>query len=189
MSAKNKGSKKWVSNVIFIIVLGVFFFTPVGTSVKVWLNRLLAMSPSLENVADQKKVNYELWQLINEKGEAFDFDRVKGKVVIINFWATWCPPCIAEKPSFQELYDDYKNKVVFLFITTDTPDKVKAFKEKYNSTLPIYYQKSAAPAVLFSESIPASYVIDKKGNIVVRKFRAADWNSSKFRVSLDELLK
>ncbi|WP_121965468.1 TlpA disulfide reductase family protein [Myroides sp. N17-2] len=189
MSAKNRGSKKWISNVIFIIVLGVFFFTPVGTNVKVWLNRLLAMSPNIEKVSDQKKVNYESWQLVNEQGEVFDFDRVKGKVVIINFWATWCPPCIAEKPSFQELYDDYKNKVVFLFITTDEPDKVKAFKEKNKSTLPIYYQKSAAPAVLFSESIPASYVIDKKGNIVVRKFRAADWNSSKFRVSLDELLK
>lgn len=189
MSTRKKGSKKWVSNVIFIIVLGVFLFTPVGTSVKVWLNRLLAMSPSIEKVEDQKKVNYESWRLVDEKGETFDFDRVKGKVVIINFWATWCPPCLAEKPSFQELYDDYKNKVVFLFVTTDPSDKVDAFKEKNSYTLPVYYQKSAAPAVLFSESIPASYVIDKKGNIVVRKFRAADWNSSKFRVLLDELLK
>ncbi|MCC9043129.1 TlpA family protein disulfide reductase [Myroides sp. M-43] len=189
MSEKSKSKKGWLSNLIFIVILGVVLFTPVGTGIKVWLNRLLAMSPTLEKVSEQKKVNYESWQLVDEKGEIFDFDKVKGKVVVINFWATWCPPCIAEKPSFQELYNDYKNKVVFLFVTTDSPDKVKTFKEKNNSTLPIYYQKSAAPAVLFSESIPASYVIDKKGNIVVRKFRAADWNSSKFRVSLDELLK
>ena len=113
---------------------------------------------------------------------------IKGKVVILNFWAIWYPPCIAEKPSFQTLYDDYKNSVVFLFVTTDTPEKVKAFKEKHGYTLPSYFQQDGPPAALYSTSLPASYVIDKHGNIVVKKFRAADWNSSKFRVTLDELI-
>ncbi|MEK6493636.1 TlpA disulfide reductase family protein [Myroides odoratimimus] len=189
MSEKNIKKKGWISNAIFIIVLGVFLFTPLGDSVKVWLNRLVAMSPSLENVENQQTVSYESWHLIDEYGQTFDLDQTKGKVVIINFWATWCPPCLAEKPSFQELYNDYRDKVVFLFVTSESPDKVKAFKEKHQYTLPIYFEQNAAPAVLFSESIPASYVIDKKGNIVVRKFRAADWNSSKFRVMLDDLLK
>lgn len=188
MKEKKKG-KGWISNILFIIFIGVVFFTPLGTSFKVWVNRLVAMSPSLEKQEDMKKVSFEDWIVVDEEGKPFDFAAVDGRVIIVNFWATWCPPCIAEKPSFQELYNDYKDKVVFMFVTNDPVDKVKAFKEKNEYTLPVYYEKNSAPTELYSTSLPSSYVIDKKGNIVVKKFRAADWNSSKFRVMLDELLK
>jgi len=187
----NKGERKkkrWISNLIFILILFVLLFTPLGTTFKVWMNQLLAMSPSLEKQEEVEHVSLEGWTLLDEAGNTFDVTSIKNKVVVINFWATWCPPCIAEKPSFQALYDDYKNKVVFLFVTTDPIDKVQAFKEKHQSTLPIFFQQDAPPALLYSSSIPASYVLDKNGNIVVKKFRAADWNSSKFRVILDELI-
>ncbi|MDR2221350.1 MAG: TlpA family protein disulfide reductase [Flavobacteriaceae bacterium] len=186
---REKKNSRWISNLLFIIVIGVIFFTPVGNEIKVRINRFIAMSPSLENKEDYKKVVLKQWDVVDEEGKEFDFASVEGKVIIINFWATWCPPCIAEKPSFQELYNDYKDKVVFMFVTTDSKDKVAAFKEKYGYTLPIYYQVDSPPALLYSSSIPASYVIDKEGNIVIKKFRAADWNSAKFRVTLDELLK
>ncbi|WP_158962887.1 TlpA family protein disulfide reductase [Myroides fluvii] len=187
----NKGERKrkgWIGNLIFIVILFVLLFTPLGTTLKVWVNQLVAMSPSLEKQEDIEQVSLDGWTLLDEEGRVFDIAQTKGKVVILNFWATWCPPCIAEKPSFQALYDDYKNNVVFLFVTTDDADKVKAFKEKHGYTLPTYFQQDAPPAALYSTSLPASYVIDKKGNIVVKKFRAADWNSSKFRVTLDELI-
>lgn len=187
----NKGEKKkkgWIGNAVFILILFVILFTPLGTTFKVWVNRLLAMSPSLEKQEDIVPVSLEGWTLLDEDGRVFDIASTKGKVVILNFWATWCPPCIAEKPSFQALYNDYKDNVIFLFVTTDDADKVKAFKEKHGYTLPTYFQQDGPPAALYSTSLPASYVIDKKGNIVVQKFRAADWNSSKFRVSLDELI-
>lgn len=187
----NKGEKKrkgWIGNLIFILILCVLLFTPLGTTFKVWVNRLLAMSPSLEKQEDVEQVSLDGWTLLDEDGQVFDMASIKGRVVVLNFWATWCPPCIAEKPSFQALYDDYKDKVVFLFVTTDPLDKVQTFKEKNGYTLPTYFQQDAPPAVLYSSSLPASYVIDKKGNIVVKKFRAADWNSSKFRVTLDELI-
>ncbi|WP_413512181.1 TlpA family protein disulfide reductase [Myroides odoratus] len=187
----NKGEKKrkgWIGNLIFILILCVLLFTPLGTTFKVWVNRLVAMSPSLEKQEDVEQVSLDGWTLLDEDGQVLDMASIKGRVVVLNFWATWCPPCIAEKPSFQALYDDYKDKVVFLFVTTDSLDKVQTFKEKNGYTLPTYFQQDAPPALLYSSSLPASYVIDKKGNIVVKKFRAADWNSSKFRVTLDELI-
>lgn len=187
MAVQNKKTKLFF-NILFAAFIIVVLFTPLGNSFKVWLNRLIAMSPTVEKVQDQQQVKFGDWQLIDEKGNAVDFKNIEGKVIIINFWATWCPPCIAEKPSFQELYNDYKDKVVFMFITNDSPDKVMAFKEKNNYSLPVYYSQNTPPALLYSTSLPASYVIDKKGNIVVKKFRAADWNSSKFRVALDQLL-
>ncbi|MTG97134.1 MULTISPECIES: TlpA family protein disulfide reductase [Myroides] len=187
---KEKKSKlRLLSNILFFGILIVILFTPLGTSVKVWVNQLVAMSPSLENESDFEKVVYNGWEVLDSQGNKVDFSDLDGKVVIVNFWATWCPPCIAEKPSFQELYDDYKDKVVFMFITNEDKDKVKVFQDKYNYSLPVFYEVANTPVMLFSKSIPATYVIDKKGNIVVRKFRAADWNSSKFRVELDSLLK
>ncbi len=184
---KNK-KKGWVSNVIFIVVLGLIFFTPLGTELKVWVNRLFAFSPSVEAVSDQESISGQQWVLKGEDGKEISFDDLKGKVILVNFWATWCPPCIAEKPSFQELYNDYKDKVVFLFVTSESEEKVKAFKQKHGYTLPIYYPVSEPPEAMQSNSIPASFVIDKKGIIVVKKFRAADWNSSSFRTIIDGLL-
>lgn len=184
---KNK-KKGWVSNVIFIVVLGLIFFTPLGTELKVWVNRLFAFSPSVEAVSDQESISGQQWVLKGEDGKEISFDDLKGKVILVNFWATWCPPCIAEKPSFQKLYEDYKDKVVFLFVTSESEEKVKAFKQKHGYTLPIYYPVSAPPEAMQSNSIPASFVIDRKGTIVVKKFRAADWNSSSFRTILDGLL-
>ena len=183
-----KKKRNIISNVIFVVAIIILLFTPLGTTVKVWLNRLVAMSPTVEQVADSERVALENWVLLDENGEQADFKAMEGKVIIINFWATWCPPCIAEKPSFQALYDDYKDKVVFMFITSEVPEKVLAFKKKHQYTLPIYYERSAPPAMLYSTSLPTSYVIDKQGRIVVEKFRAADWNSAKFRVSLDKLI-
>lgn len=188
MFKEKKKKKSYITNIVFLALFIVLVFTPLGTSFKVWVNQLMAMSPSLENKADYNKVDFEGWELVDEKGENFNINDLKDKVVVINFWATWCPPCIAEKPSFQELYNDYKDKVVFLFVTTDSPEKVVKFKEKYHYTLPVYYQKNDTPTLLYSTSLPASFVLNKQGEIVVKKFRAADWNSSKFRVILDDLI-
>ncbi len=185
---EKKKKKSWISNIVFIAVLAVIMFTPLGTGLKVWLNRLVAMSPSVERVENQEPALASNWMLQNESGESISFSDFEGKVVIVNYWATWCPPCIAEKPSFQELYNDYKEKVVFIFATTDKVDRVKAFKEKHGYTLPVYYPLNNPPASMDSNVLPSSYVIDKKGNIVVKKFRAADWNSASFRKTLDDLL-
>ncbi|SFJ05805.1 TlpA family protein disulfide reductase [Myroides guanonis] len=188
MKEEKSKKKGWVSNIIFVAILGVMFFTPLGTELKIWVNRLFAFSPSVEAVSNQESISGAHWFLKNENGEEVLFEDLEGKVILVNFWATWCPPCIAEKPSFQKLYDDYKDKVVFLFVTSESEDKVKAFKLKHGYTLPIYYPVSAPPEAMQSNSIPASFVIDKKGTIVVKKFRAADWNSSSFRTILDSLI-
>lgn len=176
---------KWVSNVIFALVMVVLLFTPVGTQFKVWVNRLVAFSPKEEAVSNRDCVNESEWFLKNEEGETVAFSDLQGEVIIVNFWATWCPPCIAEKPSFQELYEDYQDKVRFLFVTSESVEKAQAFKSKHGYSLPIYFPMSAPPEVMESSSIPASFVIDRNGAVVVKKFRAADWNSSSFRALLD----
>jgi thiol-disulfide isomerase/thioredoxin len=131
--------------------------------------------------------NYD-WQLINADGKEINFEMTKGKVVLVNFWATWCPPCVAEMPSLQDLYNDYNEKVEFMFVAQDKVEKVSAFIAKKGYTLPVYYSRTEAPKLLTSKSIPTTYVINKEGKIIVAETGAADWNSDKVRKILDGLL-
>ena len=183
-----KISKSQRSNIIFVIILGVLFFTPIGGQIKEFASKLLAFSPSVEDVEDRVVLDNYQWNLKGINTNDVNFNDARGKVVILNFWATWCPPCRAEMPSFQKLYDDYKDKVVFLFITNEGENKVNKFMKTNDYNLPSYNEYSSSPSVFDVSSIPASYVINKNGAIVIDKVGAADWDSDKFRNLLDELL-
>ena len=180
--------KKIIQNVAFFIFIAVLLFTPVGTFVKIQINKLLSFSPKTIEVQDQKTLSTYQWQLLDATGKNVSLQDYKGKVVFINFWATWCPPCIAEMPSLQKLYNDYQNKVVFLFVTTDSFEKANAFMLKEKLNLPNYQSVTNPPTELQSETIPATYVIDKQGNIIVAKIGSADWNSDSFRAKLDDYI-
>mgnify|MGYP003148631006 FL=1 len=106
----------------------------------------------------------------------------------MNFWATWCPPCVAEMPSMQKLYDDYGDKVTFMFVTSDDRQKVENFLKRKNLNLPVYYPNSETPETLKSKLLPTTYIINSKGEIVVAETGAADWNSNKTRALIDDLL-
>jgi len=183
-----KLEKKKISNLILIVGAMVLLFTPVGFHLKVMVNRLLSFSPTELKLEDQKLISNYRWQLISNEGETLNFEAEKGKVIVLNVWATWCPPCVAEMPSFQKLYDDYGDKVTFLFVAHDEKEKVNAFLTKKGYTLPVYYEKSTTPVAFESRSIPITFVISKTGQIIVSETGAADWNSDAFRVSLDSLL-
>ena len=108
--------------------------------------------------------------------------------MFINFWATWCPPCIAEMPDLQELYNDYGEKITFLFVTNEDRETVSSFFTKKEYNLPAYQAIQKAPEQLYSRSIPATYLINKQGEIVINKTGAASWNSKKVRSQIDQLL-
>jgi len=175
-------------NAIWILVIVLLLFTPVGFYAKVLFSKLIATSASIVEPESQKPVGDYNWRLINDSEATFDFHEAKGEVVLVNFWATWCPPCVAEMPSLQEVYNDYGDKVHFMFVAEDEKEKVSAFLIKKGYDLPIYYSITNPPSLLTSTTIPATYIIDKKGNIVVSETGVANWNSDKTRRLLDELL-
>ncbi len=93
----------------------------------------------------------------------------KGKVLVVNFWATWCGPCVAEFPHFQKLYEKYKNhpKVAFLALSTDRVDtrsEVKPFIEKNKYTFPVAYAANTDENYEI-QAIPAMFIIDAEGNM------------------------
>jgi thiol-disulfide isomerase/thioredoxin len=104
-------------------------------------------------------------------------DSHKGKVLLINFWATWCKPCVKEFPELVKLYNDYKDKgFELVFISADVPDevdsKVLPFLKKQNVDFISYYIKFDKPEELINYidknwegAIPSTYVYDKEGKL------------------------
>jgi len=185
-----KITKEQISNLIWIVAIILILFTPVGFYPRVWVNKIVAtvISPSTVDEDEQTTLKNYNWNLVDLEGKQTNLQSKKGEVVLINVWATWCPPCVAELPGFIELYSDYKDKVTFAFVANDEKEKVRAFLKKKGYELPVYFQASAMPQELESRSIPVTYILDKKGNIVVDKTGAANWNSDKTRSLLDELI-
>ena len=174
------------SNIIFIIVLIILLYPPS----REWAMRQIAFSPSVNNVDETNKISSYNWELKGLNTENSSFNELENKVVFVNFWATWCPPCRAELPMIQELYNDYKDKVAFVFVTDENWSTVDAFFTKNNYDLPTYNSASLPPqSFLETNSIPATYLIDTEGNILISETGAANWNSDKVRDLLDSIIK
>ena len=113
------------------------------------------------------------------EGKSDSLNELNHKPVFLNLWATWCPPCIAELPAIKELYEDVNTQVNFILLSNEDPATVKAWlvKNGYDK-LPVYFAANT-PRELNSQTIPATFVIDKTGKVVLAKKGAARWNSDK----------
>lgn len=181
-------NKKWILNGVFILAALVLVFTPVGFKVKVFASKLLSSSAAMVKEGMKVPLDSYQWKLTDLENRSFDFEDQRGRIVLVNFWATWCPPCVAEMPSMQDLYNDYGDKVTFMFVTSDDRQKVLNFLKRKNLDLPVYYPASETPKTLKSKLLPTTYIIDREGKIAVAETGAADWNSSETRELIDGLL-
>ncbi len=180
--------KKHYSSIIFGIFLVLLIIPQTRTPIQVFVQRLIAFSPKAIEEEEREVLGDFSWKLREVNGTAANLSESEGKVVLINLWATWCPPCIAEMPSFQELYNDYGGQVEFYFVSNEKRTTINAFLNKNEYNFPVYQSLDQPPSKLNSNALPTTYIIDKKGKIVMNKTGVANWNSKKTRVLLDELL-
>ena len=178
--------KKHWSNILFGLFIAAMLIPQTRTPIMVFVQRTIAIGPSVKK--NKAVLEDYAWPLRNEQNETISFEEAKGEVVLLNFWATWCPPCIAEMPSMQKLYDAYGDKVQFYLVTDEEPTRVNQFMEKYNYTLPIYYSQYAPPKLLQSRALPTTFVIGKDGKIHIKETGSARWHGNRVTDLLDELL-
>jgi thiol-disulfide isomerase/thioredoxin len=184
---------------IFSTLLAVFaialIFSP---RLKSWLIMGLMtigfFKPDIPSLKDRQNLGPAPAMLARSlDGKTVDLQQEKGKVVFVNFWATWCPPCLAELPSINSLYQEVKKDPNILFVTVDVDnnlEKSTQFLKDKGFDLPVYGGDSNhVPDKLFENGIPTTLVIDKKGNLVFTHFNRANYDNEKFLQFLSELSK
>ncbi len=105
---------------------------------------------------------------------------LRGKVIFINFWATWCPPCIAEMGSINALYTKLKDNPHIVFILADADGNLQqatAFMQKHQYSLPVYASTGVIPQLLYSGTLPTTIIIDSNGNLAQRHEGIANYDT------------
>ncbi len=126
-------------------------------------------------------------------GKTQSLAQYRGKVVLVNFWATWCPPCRAEMPSIERLYASMKGKpfVVLALDQGESVDNVFAYMGQLSPspTFPVLLDNKSQAAHAFGVmGIPSTYLIDKQGRIVAQAIGGRDYDSAAMRTLLDRLM-
>ena len=128
-------------------------------------------------------------KLVDEVGRSLLLSEFREGVTFVNFWATWCPPCRAEMPGIQNLYEDMaESGVAFVMIATDRDfDLAIRYKKENGYTFPIYRLDSGIPQELYGSSIPRTYVLGIEGNVRMAHEGMAKYDTEKFRNFLTDL--
>jgi len=116
----------------------------------------------------------------------------KGQVVILNFWATWCPPCRAEMPSMETLYQRFKAQGLEILAVDIGEDNatVQRFINNNRYTFPVLMDTNKRVSTLYGiEAIPTSYIIDREGKIIAKITGSIHWDTPRIIAAFDALLK
>jgi thiol-disulfide isomerase/thioredoxin len=127
--------------------------------------------------------------LVNQKSLALG--DLRGKVVFLNFWATWCGPCRAEMPSMEALYQRFKDEGLEILAVNygESEQKVAAFFEQLNLSFPSALDSTGQVNGLYGvAALPTTYIIDREGNILSRVVGSINWNTPKLFAAFEALL-
>jgi len=187
---KKKSIFSKITDILFILLIIGLLVPQTRTPIMVFIKQLTNFSPSVsvnDNFGTLSKKDFQ-WEFLDSGHQKRQLSDFNDKPILINFWATWCPPCIAEMPSLQKLQNDYANKVHFIFISQEDQSITFQFLQDKKWVLNSYRPLSREPKLLQSNSLPTTYIIDKNGNIVVKETGNKNWNGDSVRRLLDQLL-
>lgn len=134
-------------------------------------------------------INTEFMDMYTLDQEEFNVGKFIGKPVFLNMWATWCKPCVEEFPSIQKMKNEMeKEGWKFVFVSAEDFAKIDGFKKVKPYNFDYYHSKKK-----FSEygvnAIPQTYILNKKGEVVMSYMGGMDWNSEANKNELRELVK
>lgn len=190
----NPKTKKIIGNSVFVVIILLLLWPTSRAYFQQGLMKIGLFKPTLEEpekidsqISVQNNISFK-----NDKGEIVHMNDLKGKVVFINFWATWCPPCIAEMPSIATLYERLKgnSEVVFLIVEIEgESEKANKFMAGKQLNLPVYYPNSQIPKEWLGGSIPTTLIINKHGEIATKHEGLADYSRQEVSDFIIELTK
>ncbi len=187
---KKKSTLSIIFDVLFYLLIILIIIPGTRTQVVSTIKRITLIPPLGLNSGSGEKISeadYQ-WSFQEMNGKTINLGQMKGEVVFLNFWATWCPPCIAEMPSIEKLHEKYGDRIKIVLISQENPQTVNAFLKKNKYTLPTYISDGSVPVIFKSRSIPTSFLISPEGKIVLKKKGAAKWNSRKVEKLIDKMI-
>ena len=129
--------------------------------------------------------------LVSGGGETLSLSDLRGQVVFVNFWATWCAPCRDEMPSMESLYRQFRDRgfEIIAVNARENEQEVAAFMRDHDLTFPALLDLDGRVGSNYGiHAIPTSYLVDREGNIVLRKVGSIDWDTPEIRTAIEMLL-
>ena len=128
--------------------------------------------PVLSTPAESELATIKLTDL---DSKAIDLNQYKGKTIFINFWATWCKPCLQEMPSIQKMQELLKNEnIVYLFASDETVEQIEKFKT--NHQYPFHYVRAENMEALNIMALPTTYIFNPSGKLVFSEMGFRKWD-------------
>ena len=203
--------KKIISQIIIILIIILSFlsykYNDTNKELKkykeyykdlsiMYLNEVIE-APELEapTAQDMKvtTIDFEsnMLQFSDLENNIFTIQNFKGKNLFINYWATWCNPCLAEMPYMAELYEKYKDEedIIFLYLSREKLETIKNYipKDESLQQLPIY--KIITDDEFFATSgIPTTFIVNSDGEVIVKDLGTAFWNDESVFKFIDNLI-
>lgn len=189
---KQKKKSLWakITDILFILLIIGLLIPQSRTPIMIFIKQITNFAPSVsakDSFGKLNKTDYE-WKFLDSGQKTKSLNDFNDKPILINFWATWCPPCIAEMPSLQKLQNEYDSKIHFIFISHESPSITLPFLREKKWSFSSYTPLLQEPELLQSNSLPTTFIIGKAGNIVVKKTGNHKWDSDGVKELLDQLI-
>ena len=180
------------------IFIGIFFLlkvTGLGSEISYVTQSALMKAGVLdiapeESFVKEQSFDYD-FSVKDLSGKKMNVKDLKGKVIFLNLWATWCGPCRVEMPSIQNLYNSVdKENVVFIMLSLDQEDqhsKIEKFITDKDFTFPVYQPASPLPKLLRVNTIPTTFIIGADGKVKSKKTGMANYDTEEMRGFLREI--
>lgn len=173
-------ARTWLSAFFILAIVGL------GEAASDPYETLALMRPTKKTLAKE-------FALPGPKGSTVKLRDFRGKVIFLNFWATWCPPCLEEMPAMEQLYQRYRERgLVVLALSEDTEGEkvVTPFFQDHKLTFPVAYDSKMKVAELYLLlGLPSTYLINREGQIVATALGARAWDSPDAHILIESLLK
>lgn len=173
-------TRKNFSTFVLVAFMLVILFVPGAKSflLKGLLSTgLFNASAKRESVQEPGIVSFSF---VDKNGNRITSTDLKGKIIFINFWAVWCPPCVAEMGSVNALYQQLKNDPRFVFVLADADGNLPqstAFMAQHGYDLPVYQVTGPVSPSLYSGTLPTTLIIDPEGKLVQKHEGIANYNT------------
>jgi len=172
----------------YLFIVSLFFLLAMGPNPSTGGSKDTISPLDADKTINSKAPDFTLRDL---QGKSIAFSSLKGKVVLLNFWATWCPPCKAEMPAMNRLYHEIKARgFEIIAVSTDTSlSTIRDYLAKNRVDFPILHDEKKSVSKQYRVfSMPTTFLIDRNGTIVEKFYGEYDWTDSDVRKQIEKLL-